>query len=201
MPLPPDNLGYPIDETTWGKSIDPLEKENQTEEILNGYITRVIQQWSSQQTVDILLWQEFRDDFDKWTLDLFKTASRGALKALRSYLLTHGVWIRKTSGVSFAKVLHECLDEDTRHEWTKEEIEDHLKLYSNNFNSRWNPAGSQSRTAYQMPSTPQMTQGTAVQPSNAAVNPQSTQDQPISQPRSTINPTTTFDQAPTHGYQ
>jgi hypothetical protein len=46
-----------------------------------------------------------------------------------------------------------------------------------------------------------MTQGTAVQPSNAAVNPQSTQDQPISQPRSTINATTTFDQAPTHGYQ
>jgi hypothetical protein len=44
MLLPPDNLSYLIDEATWSKSIDPLKVENQKEEILNGYITRVMQQ-------------------------------------------------------------------------------------------------------------------------------------------------------------
>jgi hypothetical protein len=199
MSLPPDNLGYPIDTETWRRTVNPLEEENQKEGILNGYITRVIQGWSNQRINDIALWEDFRDEFEGWTPDIFKLASRGALKVLRIYLTTHGVWVKTASGTSFAKVLHDCLEEDTRHEWTKEEIEQHLRMHPGNFNSRWNPGSSQSQTAYQMPSTPQISQATAVQPST--VNLQLTQDQPISQPRSTTDASTTFDQASTHSHQ
>jgi hypothetical protein len=69
------------------------------------------------------------------------------------YLITHGVWIRKTAGTSFAKVLQDCLDEETRHEWTKEEIEDHLKLHSGDFDSQWNPTNDRPRALSQTPST------------------------------------------------
>jgi hypothetical protein len=44
MTKPPDDLGYTIDETTWNKEVDLLKEENQTKEILNGHITRVMQQ-------------------------------------------------------------------------------------------------------------------------------------------------------------
>jgi hypothetical protein len=150
---PLDNLGYLIDETTWNKSIDPLKEENQKTEILNGYITQAMQFWTNQRFKDIALWEDFRDDFNEWTFDIFKIVSRGALKALRVYLTTHGVWIRKTSGTSFAKVLQDCLDEETRYERTKEEIEEHLELHSGDFNSRWNPTNGRPRTPSQTLST------------------------------------------------
>jgi hypothetical protein len=138
MQKPPD-LSYPVDDATWNKTIDPLKKENQKEEILNGYITHVIQFWINHRFRDGALWEDFRDEFGQWTFDVLKLASRSALKAIRVYLITHGVWIRKTAGTSFAKVLQDCLDEETRHEWTREEIEDHLKLHLGDFDSQWNP--------------------------------------------------------------
>jgi hypothetical protein len=82
-----------------------------------------MQQWTKQRFTDIALWEDFRDEFSEWTFDVLKLASRNALKTLRVYLTTHGVWIRKTAGTSFAKVLRDCIEEETRHEWTKEEIE------------------------------------------------------------------------------
>jgi hypothetical protein len=168
MSLPPDNLGYPIDKETWRRTVNPLEEEYQTEGILNGYITRVMQGWDNQQINDIALWKDFRDEFDGWTLDIFKLASKGALKVLRIYLTTHGVWIKEASGISFAKVLHDCLGENTRHEWTKEEIDQHLDIHPGNFNSRWNPRNSQPRTLYQTPSTPWIPQAIGAQPPNGA---------------------------------
>jgi hypothetical protein len=135
MQKPPD-LSYPIDEATWNKSIDPLKEENQKAEILNGYITHVMQFWINRRFKDIALWEDFRDEFSEWTIDVLKLASRNALKELRVYLTTHGVWIRKTTGTSFARVLQDCIDEETRYEWTKEEIEEHLKLHPGEFDSR-----------------------------------------------------------------
>jgi hypothetical protein len=59
-----------------------LKEENQTEEILNGYITQAMQYWTKQRFKDIALWEDFRDEFSEWTFDVLKLASRNALKAL-----------------------------------------------------------------------------------------------------------------------
>jgi hypothetical protein len=82
MSKQPDDLSYPVDKTKWGKSIDPFKKENQTEGILNTYIAQVIQFWTDHPIIDIALWEDFRDEFDGWTVDILKLASRNALKAL-----------------------------------------------------------------------------------------------------------------------
>ena len=135
----PDNLGYTIEEKTWGKSVDTLDEKNQTEGILNGHITCVLRTWNMMGITDRALWNDFHEEFNGWTLDIFKVANRAALKMLRFHLTTHGVWIRAGVGISFAKGLYDCLQEVTQHEWTTEEIEEHLKEYPDNFNSRWNP--------------------------------------------------------------
>jgi hypothetical protein len=114
--LPLTNLGYVIDVATWNKPVDLVKAENRQEEILNGYITREIHQWTNLQFNDIALWEDFRDDFAEWDLELFKIASRSALKALRTHLVTHGVWVKKATGLSFAKALYDCLKEETQHE-------------------------------------------------------------------------------------
>jgi hypothetical protein len=144
LPIP-DNLAYPIEEKTWGKSIDTLDEKNQTEEILNWHIARTLRGWNAMRITDRALWNDFHDEFNGWTLDIFKVANKTALKMLRLHVTTHGVWIRVGPGISVAKGLYDCLQEDTRHEWTKEDIEDHLKEHPDNFNSRWNPARDQSR--------------------------------------------------------
>lgn len=145
MPIP-DNLGYAVDEETWQKSIDPLDEKNQTEKILNGYITCVLRTWKLMRITKRGLWNDFREEFSGWTLDTFKVANRAALKLIRIHLTTHGVWIRVGPGISYAKGLYDCLQEVTQHEWTKEDIEDHLKEQTDNFNSRRNPARDQSPT-------------------------------------------------------
>ncbi|KAJ6050709.1 uncharacterized protein N7446_010818 [Penicillium canescens] len=142
----PENLPYPIEEKTWGKSVDTLDEKNQTEGILNGHITCVLRAWKMMCITDRALWNDFREEFDGWTLDTFKVASKTALKMLRLHLTTHGVWIKVGIGISFAKGLYDCLQETNQHEWTKEDIEAHLKEYPDNFNSRWNPARGQSPT-------------------------------------------------------
>jgi hypothetical protein len=81
------------------------------------------------------LWEDFRDEFSEWTFDVLKLASRNALKTLWVYLTTYKVWIRKTAGTLFAKVLQDCIKEETRHKWTKEEIKEHLELYRGHFDS------------------------------------------------------------------
>ncbi|KAJ5082065.1 hypothetical protein N7532_011108 [Penicillium argentinense] len=145
LPIP-DNLAYAIEEKTWGKSVDTLDEKNQTEEILNGHITCVLRTWNTMRITDRALWNDFHDEFNGWTLDIFKGANKNALKMLRHHLTTHGVWIRVGPGISFAKGLYDCLQEVTQHEWTKEDIEDHLKEHPDNFNSRWNPARDQAPT-------------------------------------------------------
>jgi hypothetical protein len=51
------------------------------------------------------------------------------------YLTIYKVWIRKTAETLFAKVLQDCIKEETRYKWTKEEIKEHLELYQDDFDS------------------------------------------------------------------
>ena len=191
LPIP-DNLAYAIEEKTWGKSVDTLDEKNHTEEILNGHITCTLRAWTTMRITDRALWNDFHDEFNGWTPDIFKVANKTALKMLRLHLTTHGVWIRISPGISFAKGLYDCLHEETQHEWTKEDIENHLKEHPDNFNSRWNPARDQSRTIRPSiarattadPPDPQTAQATAVKPPIGPVDPRWDEERP-----------TTFDKA------
>jgi hypothetical protein len=57
-------------------------------------------------------------------------------------------------GTLFARVLQDCIDEETRYKWTKEEIEEHLKLYLGEFDSRWNLTNGQPGTPETLSQTP-----------------------------------------------
>ncbi|RKF76465.1 hypothetical protein GcM1_227076 [Golovinomyces cichoracearum] len=119
MIQPPDKLSYKIDQSLWGNPFDPADKEQQKEEIINTYIT-----WA----IEKILWKDFREDFEGRSLESFNKGNRGALKRLRSHLVTHGVQVRPQMGsVSYAKTLQERVDNDKPHKLTKDEILDHLE--------------------------------------------------------------------------
>ncbi|RKF77456.1 integrase and RNaseH domain-containing protein [Golovinomyces cichoracearum] len=138
--ISPPTTTYSIDEGAWGKSFDPTQKDQCKEPIINGYITLMILKYEMSKYTDILLWKDFREDFERWSIDIFKISNRTALKKLRDHLVTHGVWIKAQAvSISYAKVLQECLDSDIRYDWTEQEINDHLIEYRGLFDSRSNP--------------------------------------------------------------
>ena len=139
--IPPPVTTYSIDKEAWGTPFNPDDENQQKEPIVNGYITLMILKYEMSKYTDILLWKDFREDFEGWSLENFKIGNRTALKKLRDYLITHGVWIRAQAGsTSYAKVLYECLENDEQHQWTEKEINDHLIEYRGLFDSHWNPS-------------------------------------------------------------
>jgi hypothetical protein len=114
---------YPLDQDEWGKSFHPNRTGILEEPILNNHIALSIPRYKSMGYTDFDLWEEFRESFEGWTFELLETAHRLALKELRTYLVTHGVWVRKQVGsISFARTLLDILDDDVRHESTEEEF-------------------------------------------------------------------------------
>ena len=75
------------------------------------------------------LWQIFHEDFEGFTYEIFKIAHRVALRDLREQLVSQGVWVKGAKGsTSYAKVLQECLEEETPYEWTEAEIKEKRKI-------------------------------------------------------------------------
>ncbi len=92
----------------------------------NEYITLLIKKWKFLNLQDTNLWITFRDDFEEWTEQSFKTATNDVLRSLRNFLCKHGVWISRQKRKTIAKSLQEVLEKDTETAWTEEKILDSL---------------------------------------------------------------------------
>ena len=105
---------------------------------VNEYIARTIKEWK-----DCEHWGEdetywfFWQDFEVFTEDIFRLASRTALRDLWEYLITQKVWVNKpTSGAPYATVLQEALqrhpkDDETLwipYKWTEKEEQERQKV-------------------------------------------------------------------------
>ncbi|RDW58865.1 hypothetical protein BP6252_13341 [Coleophoma cylindrospora] len=141
IPMPPAD--YPLNQETWGHDLERgAEKDGKWgQAVLNTWIHFHLGYWDRRQHRDDILWEEYREAFEDWKEEWFTGASTKALKELRTYLTTHGVWVRPQAGSnSYAKVLQEVLDEEQPHKWTEDEIQEHLKkhkvMYSDEHGTR-----------------------------------------------------------------
>jgi hypothetical protein len=94
----PPNLDYEVDEAFWLKEPD-LTKE-QTKTAINTYITWMLvgyrNRYARFKGED--LWELFHEDFEGFTHDIFKLASRNAVRELRVELVSKGVWVKPAKG-------------------------------------------------------------------------------------------------------
>jgi hypothetical protein len=142
----PVSADYPLNQEEWGKTFRPNNPEMWTEPIIDNHIALSILRYRSRGYTDFDLWEEFRESFEGWTIEILETAHRIALKELRTYLVTHGVWVRKQVGsISFAKTLQDVIDNDVRHEWTEEEIREVIDS-GKEFHSKLNSEYQETRT-------------------------------------------------------
>ena len=87
----PVSADYPLNQEEWGKTFRPNNPEMWTEPIIDNHIALSILRYRSRGYTDFDLWEEFRESFEGWTIEILETAHRIALKELRTYLVTHGV--------------------------------------------------------------------------------------------------------------
>jgi hypothetical protein len=114
-------LDFKVDEERWGDPFDPNDEDQLTTENISGYIAYMIMIYQSREYKDNELWEIFHEDFENFTVEIFSQAHRQALRDLRTHLENNGVWIRRVKGLSYTRVLKECLEEKNPHEWTEQE--------------------------------------------------------------------------------
>jgi hypothetical protein len=125
----PENLDYKVDEEYWGEPIDLNNELHLEPEVLNGYITCMLLSYQGKFREGLDLWEEFHEDFQGFTVEIFTRANRKALKPLREHLVIHGVWVEKARGnISWAKCLYDCLQEAEPAEWTEERLKERVPL-------------------------------------------------------------------------
>jgi hypothetical protein len=126
--LPPD-LDFDVDEARYGKSFDVTNPDHLTEEIINGHIVCQMGFYHKENCRGQTMYNLFQEDFEGFTLDIFKMAHKNALRRLRDFLIAHEVWVKPAGGsTSYAKALHDCLTEATPAEWTEERVKEREQI-------------------------------------------------------------------------
>ncbi|POS86956.1 hypothetical protein EPUL_001157, partial [Erysiphe pulchra] len=138
----PPNTNIDIDRENWEKiKIDPNDEET-TATSINFYILWTIQMYREMKYRDSELWSMFKEDFEGWNEEMFKSADRRAVHLLRDYLRGNGVWVAKVNRITRAKMIQQILDDKEEHIWTESDIADALQDEERTgtvFNSYYNP--------------------------------------------------------------
>lgn len=170
---------YPLDQASWGYDLDRTKAAEWTQESINTYILWRMVVWKKRGYKGEWLWREFREDFEEWEAEWFAKATREALKELRTYLVTHGVWVRPQAGsASYARILQEVVAEETRHEWTEGEIQANLNEYGERTTIRTEGTLGASQPSHQSPQV-QASREATLQPT---VRPSLPRDEPLRPP-------------------
>ena len=139
MPYPLSNeYADRIDKDNWGRNFDPSDKEHCTEKRTTGHVLHALVVYRSNKWQDRLLWGYFQEDFAGWKQETFEIAENADVRALRDHMRMYGVYAPK-DGRRIAANLAEIVEQDEYHEWTEDEVNHHLRHYTE-FHSRWNPS-------------------------------------------------------------
>ena len=157
MPYPlPNEYADRIDKDNWGRNFDPSDEEHCTEKRTTGHVLHALVVYRSNKWQDRLLWGYFQEDFAGWKQETFEMAENADVRALRDHMRMYGVYAPK-DGRRIAANLAEIVEQDEYHEWTEDEVNHHLRHYTE-FHSRWNPR-CRSSTPPPQPTAPPAPQG------------------------------------------
>ncbi|RKF64514.1 hypothetical protein GcM3_131021, partial [Golovinomyces cichoracearum] len=114
--------------------------------ILHTFIARKLRWYVENNYMGGQLWENYQDDFEDWSIDMFKDCEKEVIHCLRDTLARRGVYIPRGSDRRklFYK-LFEILKENELHKWTKEEIQTQIE-YGGGFLGNYRPSLAQIST-------------------------------------------------------
>jgi hypothetical protein len=92
------------------------------QEIKNIFIEVMIKDWIKADFRNTSLWEQFQNDFEKWTENDFKTVFNIRLRWMRDILRERDVWVEKNKKVTIAKTLYNTLQKEDLIEWIEKEM-------------------------------------------------------------------------------
>ena len=72
------------------------------------------------------MWEIYKEDFDTFTIEIFKICHQMTIRKLRSHLRRNGVWVKVDRHTTVAQSLYATLQEDEPIEWTETEMKEQL---------------------------------------------------------------------------
>jgi hypothetical protein len=118
-----------------------FDTETITPKAVNGYILQRIIRYATNQYVDTTLWEIFREDFEDWTIAIWKEADKEIIRDLRNQLRRYGVNVRK--GKDSGRImggLRGIIDDPIEPKWSQEDIEYQLRTgpYTSTYDAVYN---------------------------------------------------------------
>jgi len=89
---------------------------------INGHLLHRIVTYIAGGYSDTNLWECFKEDFEGWTIDIWKLANGEIVRDMRNFLRRYGVMVEKNGG-PITQSLQEIIDNTEEPVWTEEEIE------------------------------------------------------------------------------
>lgn len=111
---------YKVDPNHWAITTD-LTKELACQ-IANDFILWKIDTYIDSEYRNEELWDAVKEDFENWTIKIFKIAEKGVLGIFRDFLRENGVWVEIRRDFRVEKTLQQLLREEISHDWTQDEI-------------------------------------------------------------------------------
>ena len=116
-----DWLAKPENKDQWPDGFDPINKEKDEKD---AFVRHKCWVYNQSWLQDSDLWEQFKEDFDKWTAQLFDEVNKTHLRNLRSALRKYGVWVHKSNRPpKLNDALYKCLQEEEPTAWTILEIQ------------------------------------------------------------------------------
>ncbi|KAI0997170.1 hypothetical protein K3495_g11017 [Podosphaera aphanis] len=126
-----------IDTKLSGMEIDVKDEENLAPELIDTHIVDCLEFYESNNKFDKALLNQFKEDFEGWTANLFKIANKNIRRELKDRLKNSGVYVGGRGQVP--DQLYYLLKCDECPPWPKDELESHMQK-GYNFETRcYNP--------------------------------------------------------------
>jgi len=90
---------------------------------INDFIKHKLEEYDELGFRNYDLWEQFKDDFESFTDDTFKSANVTSVRKLRNQLRKYGVWVKKERTGTAAQALHQTLLEDDLAPWPDGEVQ------------------------------------------------------------------------------
>ncbi|KAI1000018.1 hypothetical protein K3495_g8179 [Podosphaera aphanis] len=120
-----------------GQEINTQDESKVVPEHVNTHIVDCLELYKSSKKFDKALLNQFKEDFDGWTVNIFKVANKNIRRELKDRLKNSGVYVGGRGQVS--DQLFHLLKCDQCPEWPADELELHLQKGTEFKSRRYNP--------------------------------------------------------------
>ena len=109
----------------WSKGIN-IDPDDINIADINDFIQFKILEYEVYDFKDSEMWEIYKEDFQNFTVEIFKDCNQFNIQKLRVFLQNNGVWVKQHRNATVPESLYNTLQEEEPTEWTELEIREYV---------------------------------------------------------------------------